>query len=501
MNLDAQILFKNALDCISQSNLEAAEALLNKALLANPNNDEILRLLSVVAALRLDHSKAIELIDQAILVAPDNGIAHSNRGNVLQALGRYEDAISSFDQAISLLPDYAEAYNNKGNALQDLKRFDEALAWYDKAIAIEPNYVEAYCNKGNALEWLRRHNEAMENFDKATSINPQYTDAYWQKAMNQLAGGNFELGWRNYEARWVKSNPVIFQYSDIARLENTENLNGKKVLVWAEQGLGDTLQFCRYVKLLWVKGAQVTLIVPQALIRVLDSLQEFCRVIPMGQNLDERFEFQTPLMSLPLLFSTNIDSIPAEVPYLFPPRVISKSIQDLVKPSSNLKVGIVWSGGFRAIHSDGHADFHRRNVELEQIADLKEIQGIDFYSLQKGDPAESELIAKKNELWPSLINCAHLIHDFSDTAALIESMDLIISVDTSTAHLAGALGKSVWILNRYDSCWRWLLGQEQSPWYPTAKIYQQKNIANWAEVIERVKADLSDLAQKYSKTR
>lgn len=500
MNLDAQILFKNALDCISKSNLEAAEELLNKALLTNPRNDDILRLMSVVAALKLDHSRALELIERAILAAPKNGIAYSNKGNILQALGRYEEAISSFDQAISLLPDYAEAYNNKGNVLQDLKRFDESLVWYDQAITIDPNYVEAYCNKGNALEWLRRHDEAMENFDKATSINPQYTDAYWQKAMNQLAGGNFELGWRNYEARWVKSNPVIFQYSNIPRLESTENLNGKKVLVWAEQGLGDTLQFCRYIKLLWNKGALVTFMAPKSLIEVFATLQNYCQVMPIGQNLEEEFEFQTPLMSLPLLFGTNINSIPSEVPYLFPPKSVSNSVQGLLKPSANLKVGIVWSGGFRAIHSDGHADFHRRNVELEQIADLKEIQGVDFYSLQKGDPAESELLLKKDHLWPEMIDCGPMINDFADTATIIDFLDLLISVDTSTAHLAGALAKPVWILNRYDSCWRWLRAKEDSPWYPTAKIYHQKQPGNWGEVITTVKADLSELAKKYVKT-
>lgn len=500
MNLAVQILLKNALDYIAKEKLDEAEGLLKKALTLAPKNHELLRLMSVIAALKSQFSKALDLINQVIAIAPTDEVAHSNKGNILRALGRYEEALVSLNESIRLLPSYAEAYNNKANVLQDLCRFEEALVWYDKAITFDPHDVKVYCNKGNALEWLGRHEEAMDNFDKATSINPQHVDAYWQKAMNQLASGRFELGWQNYEARWFKSNPVVSpQYQEMPRLISVDNLEGKRVLVWSEQGLGDTIQFCRYIKLLWRRGAIITFIVPQSLVEIFQSLRKFCVIVSGEQGCDDSFEFQTPLMSLPLLFKTTISSIPSDVPYLFAPKVADAPLSNLIGRSSNLRVGLVWSGGYRAIHTSGYADFQRRNIPLEQIAILKDLKNIDFYSLQKGDPAESELVAKKDTLWPDMANCAYLIKDFTDTAALIESMDLIISVDTSTAHLAGALGKPVWILNRYDSCWRWLRGREDSPWYPTVKIYQQKNVGNWVEVLERVRVDLANLAQRHIK--
>jgi len=499
MDLDVQILLKNALDCISKDRLKEAEDLLKKALGISINDPDILRLASVVAALGRDYVTALEFIDQAIFYAPLNGVAHSNRGNILKELHRYEEALCSYEKAIELMPDYAEAYNNKGNVLQDTHRYEEALIWYDQAIAINPNYFEAYCNKGNALEWLRRHDEAMVNFDKATAINPQHIDAYWQKAMNQLVSGNYELGLQNYEARWSKSNPVVFRHMDIPRLESLKDIGDKEVLVWAEQGLGDVIQFCRYIKPLALAGAKVTFDIPPQLEKVLEPLRKFCRLQSSLNPSEKSFDFQSPLMSLPLVFGTTVDTIPNEIPYLISDNDKKKKLQGIIQSSPNLKVGIVWSGGYRLIHSNGYADFQRRNIDLEQIAALKEVEGVDFYSLQKGDPAESELLMRKDEVWPELINLGSYLNDFSDTAALIDDLDLIISVDTSTAHLAGALGKPVWMLNRFDSCWRWLRGRKDSPWYPDMVIHQQDKPGDGGHVIEIVNEDLSSLSRLHAK--
>jgi len=490
MNQGDLTLLQHALQCINENELVKAKELLSDALKSSPDNSDIFRFLSVIAALEADYLHALELINQALSLAPENGVSHSNKGNILKELGRYEEALCSYDVAIRLAPSYAEAFNNKGNLLQDLHHYEDSLIWYDKAIALNPKYVEAYCNKGNALEWLRRSQEAMTNFDKATAIDPQHIDAYWQKAMNQLANGDYELGLQNYEARWSKSNPVVFQFPHIPRLETIENIAGKKVLVWAEQGLGDTIQFCRYVRFLSLKGAEVTFFVPNQLLAIFDQLRQFCTLKSNVESIELEFDLQTPLMSLPMIFGTTIDSIPSEIPYLVSDDAKKKILSTALKPSPALKVGVVWSGGARLMHSEGYPDFQRRNIGLEQISDLKEIKGIDFYSLQKGDPAESELRLRKAEIWPDIIDCASLLKDFSDTAALIDSLDLIISVDTSTAHLAGAMGKPIWILNRYDSCWRWLRGRTDSPWYPTATIYQQSQPGNWSDVIEAVKADL-----------
>ncbi|APC05153.1 hypothetical protein AOC10_00710 [Polynucleobacter asymbioticus] len=501
MSSKDQFLIQNALECIQKMELDKAEALLNEALLLTPAHPDILRFLSVVAAHKSDYQTALSFIDKSIALAPFNGIAHSNRGNILKALGRLDEALDSHDEAIKLLPEYAEAYNNKANVLQDLHRYEESLLCYDKAIALEPTYIDAYCNKGNALEWLRRHEEAMENFNKATALDPCRFDAYWQKAVSQLAVGNYELGWQNYEARWSKSNPVIFQYADISRLVSLQNLAGKKILVWSEQGLGDTIQFSRYIKDLTSKRASVTFLVPDQLLAVLSPFKEFCSLRSQSLEINEPFDFQTPLMSLPLLFGTSVKSIPCNTPYLKSDESKRKNFQELFAESSNLKVGIVWSGGFRLIHTDGYADFQRRNIGLNQISVLKDIPGVDFYSLQKGDPAESELLIRKNELWPGIINLGPYLNDFSDTAALIDHLDLIISVDTSTAHLAGALGKPVWMLNRFDSCWRWLRGRKDSPWYPTMTIYQQDVPGEWSHAIDMVKADLLALSHLHTKNK
>ena len=231
LSLEAQVLVKNALQCVRVKDLDQAHTLLGKALICSPNHPDILRIKSIVTALQFDHAGALRLIDEVIALVPDDGVAHSNRGNILKELHRHEEALDSFNKAIELLPAYAEAYSNKGNVLQELQRYEEALDWYDRALALQPEYAEAYSNKGNALEWLRRHDEAMENYDRAIAINPQYVDSYWHKALSQLADGNYEFGWQNYEARWFKGNPVQFQYAQIPRLESLQNINGKSILV------------------------------------------------------------------------------------------------------------------------------------------------------------------------------------------------------------------------------------------------------------------------------
>ena len=497
MDIGTQILLKNALLYIQENNLEKASELLAKADRACPNSPDVLRCLSIVAAMKFDYGEALDLIDQVIVLTPNYGIAHSNRGNVLKELRRYEEALDSLNIAIKLLPSYAEAYNNKANVLQGLHRYEESLFWYDWAIKLQPSYAEAYSNKGNALDRLCRHSEAIDNYDKAIAINPRFIDAYWHKAICQLAGGNYELGWQNYEARWSKSYPITFQYGNIPRLENLENLSGKKILIWSEQGLGDTLQFCRYIKFLADLGCDITFVIQNSLMEVLYSLGKFCTLVNEIDSSKNIFDYQSPLLSLPLVFQTNIKTIPKNIPYIAFNGIKKQQFQSKLIKNKSLKVGLVWNGGFRVDHPELWETNNRRNISFEMIAKLKDVVGVDFYSLQKGNPAETEFIEKQDKLWPSIINCAKWLNDFSDTAALIENLDLVISVDTSTAHLAGALGKKVWILNRYDSCWRWLRGSSSSPWYPSAKVYNQNKFGDWDDVIERVKYDLNGLTLRY----
>ncbi|MBU3564663.1 tetratricopeptide repeat protein [Polynucleobacter sp. MWH-HuK1] len=496
MNFEAQLLLNNAMHHLQLKEFDKAQTLLDKALICSPKDPEILRIMSVNLALQFKFQDALMLIDQAIALDPKNGVAYSNRGNILKELARHEEALDSMEAAIKLAPAYVEAYSNKGNILQELYRYEDALEWYDKAISLNPKYAEAYSNKGNALALLGHPHEAIQCFDQATAINPNYVDAYWHKALTQLNYGEYQNGWQNYEARWFKSIPLQFQYANKPRLENLENIAGKKVFIWSEQGLGDTLQFCRYIQPLFELGAQITFGVPAALVNVLGALKKFCKLVVINKGGKDEFDFHSPLLSLPLLFNTDLDSIPNQIPYLELNEARKHLFEKEIGNKQNLRVGLIWNGGFRVDHPELWAVNKRRNIELDQIAALKDVPDIDFYSLQKGEPAESELIARKHHIWPDLINCVYSLNDFEDTAALMGCLDLIISVDTSSAHLAGALGRPVWILNRYDSCWRWLSGKEHSPWYPTAKIFHQKQPGNWDEVIERVRRELNSLAHR-----
>jgi len=497
MNLEIQILFQNAIEHIKRKELGRAKELLSKANVLSPNNPDVLRYLSVVSALKFDYEEALLLINQVIDIAPNYGIAYSNKGNLLKELGRYSEAFDCFDKAIDLAPDYPEVYNNKANTLQDLYRCAEAVPLYDKAISLLPGYAEALSNRGNALEQLGRHDEALESYQLAINANPQYADAYWNMALSLLNNGDFERGWQNYEARWFTNNFQPQRHQNYPRIETLEDVKGKKILIWTEQGYGDTIQFCRYIRLLSERGAIVTLEIPQALIRLLSPLGDYCTLVTSVNPELQRFDFQSPLLSLPLLFKTTLQAIPREIPYLKSESLKRLTFANQIQNNNKIKVGVVWNGGFREDCPWLWLANKRRNVKLEQIAQLQDVPNIDFYSLQKGSPAESDLTIKKDLLWPNINLLNNQLEDFSDTAALIDILDLVISVDTSVAHLAGALGKPVWIINRYDSCWRWLRGHKESPWYPSARIYQQIKPGEWQDVINQVKEDLLSLAKSH----
>lgn len=497
MNLEIQILLQNVSEYIKRNELDLAKELLIKGNSLSPNNPDILRYLSIVSSLKFEYKEALNLIDQVINLVPNYSVAYLNRGNILKELGSYAEALISFDKAIQLSSEFYEAYNNKANTLQDLYLYEEAIALYDHAINLFPKYSEAFLNKANALERLGRHSEALDNYQLAIQSNPQNTDAYWNMALSLLNNGDFERGWQNYEARWFTNNFQPQRYQNYPRIETLEDVKGKKILIWTEQGYGDTIQFCRYIKLLSERGAIVTLEIPQALIRLLSPLGDYCTLVTSVNPELQRFDFQSPLLSLPLLFKTTLQAIPREIPYLKSESLKRLTFANQIQNNNKIRVGVVWNGGFREDCPWLWLASKRRNVELEQIAQLQDVPNIDFYSLQKGSPAESDLSIKKDLLWPNINLLNNQLEDFSDTAALIDILDLVISVDTSVAHLAGALGKPVWILNRYDSCWRWLRGHKESPWYPSARIYQQIKPGEWQDVINQVKEDLLSLAKSH----
>jgi tetratricopeptide (TPR) repeat protein len=436
------------------------------------------------------HEEAIASCDRAIALRPDYPEAHNNRGNALNALARHAAAVASYDKAIAFAPKYAEAYNNRGNALYHLGRAEDAAASYELAIAIRPDYAEAYNNRGNALTSLHRCEPALASYDQAIALKSDYADAFFNKSVLLLLMGRMAEGWSLYEWRKKKTNPIAAR--DTPLWLGDADIAGKTILLAEEQGLGDTIQFCRYAPLVAQRGARVILKVPPQLARLAAGLAGVAQVVETGHPLPA-FDFHCPLMSLPLAFRTELATIPAAIPYLKADPVQSKIWKDRLGAKTKLRVGLVWSGGIRP--NQPVSVNQRRNIPLARFAVLTN-PDVTFYSLQKGQPGESELAELRASEWngPEILDFTAAIGNFADTAAFIDNLDLVISVDTAAAHLAGALGKPVWILNRFDTEWRWLLERTDSPWYPTARLFRQEKPGDWDSVLRHVKAELDRLA-------
>jgi len=298
------------------------------------------------------------------------------------------------------------------------------------------------------------------------------------------------------EWRWQDSDGVGRNRRDFAQplWHGRESLAGRTIVLHAEQGLGDTLQFCRYASLVADLGARVILEAPAVLVSLLASLSGVAQIVARGDPLPAA-DFHCPLLTLPLAFNTTLENIPADVPYLRADPARIRHWRERLGERRQLRVGLAWSGGFRPNQPDLWSVNRRRNVPLAELAPLRHAQ-IEFVSLQKGEPAASELrdLLARNWRGPRLVDFTDELEDFADTAALVENLDLVISVDTSVAHLAGALGKSVWVMNRFDSCWRWLIDRSDSPWYPTLRLYRQANPGDWRAVVRNVASDLGQLA-------
>ena len=463
----------------------------NQALAINPSNADIWNNRGTVLTDLKRYDDAVSDFNKAIGLQPNYLLAFYNKGKSLATLQRHDEAFAAFDKALLLKPDLVEAWLGRGKAFQDLQRYEEAFAAYDKAIAIKPDCAEAYCNRGIAFQELGQFDAAITNYDKAIAIKSDYAEAYAQKSLVLLLQADFDRGWHLYERRWETSGLQFSKRNFVKPLWlGKESLADKTILLYSEQGLGDTIQFCRYAKLVADLGARVILEVPKPLINLLGNLSGVTKLAEVGSPLPP-FDYQCPLMSLPLAFKTTLSNIPANIPYLKADEKKSLFWREKLGEKNKPRVGLVWSGGFIPNLPEVWAVKKRRNIPLAKIAGLKN-PDIEFYSLQKGQPAKSELANLIRDNWggPKIFDFTNLLNDFSDTAALIENLDLVISVDTSTAHLAGALGKPVSILNRFDTCWRWLLERTDSPWYPTAKLYRQEKAGNWDGVVQRVKADL-----------
>jgi len=460
----------------------------DKALSLNPNYAEAWTNKGVALSELKRYEEASAHHDKALSLNPNYAEAWTNKGNALHKLKRDEEALSHHDKALSLNPNYAEAWTNKGVALSELKRYEEASAHYDKALSLNPDHAIGWYNKGVALSELKRYEEANVHYDKAINLVPEYVDANWNKALLKLLLGDYLEAWKLHEWRWKTEFLKLSArtYSKPLWL-GAESLANKTILIFAEQGLGDTIQFCRYIKLVSDLGANIIFEVQEPLMQLFSKMECIDQLIPLGAVPPE-FDFYCPLLSLPLALKTTIDTIPNEVPYIKPDPGKVTYWKAMLGKKKNLRVGLVWSGGFRPDQPEVWGVNERRNIPLSILAKI-DLPGIDFYSLQKGGDAEAQLtlLNESSLSHINIINYTQELKDYSDTAALIDNLDLIISVDTSVAHMAGALGKPVWILNRYDTDWRWLINRSDSPWYQTARIFNQPSYGDWDSVVENVR--------------
>jgi len=459
---------------------EEARVSYQRALSLNPDFFEALNNLGNLFCTggRLDEARAC--YERAIALQPNLAEAHNNLGVVFRDLGRFDEAQACYARALTLKPDYADAHNNLGIVFRDQGKLDESAACHERALALKPDNSEAYNNLGNTRRSQRRLEESLRSYEQALVLNPDNIEPKWNRSLVELLAGDFAAGWLDYEIRTRrKKNATRIFPQPIWR---GESLNGARILLHAEQGLGDTLQFLRYLPMVQAAGGTVILDVPKSLLRMAEELPGIETLVATGDSLPP-FEWHCPLMSLPLAFGTSIDSIPAPVPYLTVPADAQKNAERLDWPTKGLRVGLVWSG------NPLFPEDWIRSIPLRSFAPMLGIESAHFFSLQMG-PAASQL----DEVDARMIDLRAAIGDMADTAALIAKLDVVITVDTAVAHLAGALEKTTWTLLPFAPDWRWLMEREDSPWYPTMRLFRQPRFGDWPSVLERVRGELAALA-------
>jgi tetratricopeptide (TPR) repeat protein len=429
-------------------------------------------------------TEALAAFDRALACDADYGHAWVARGDTLSELAQYQDSFDSYTRALAIQPDLAEALINRAAVARRLNRYTESVADAERAATLRPNVPEAHCARGVALASLGRHSEALQCYQEAETLRPQYPEALWNRALALLLQGRLREGWPLYESRWrVKNLRLDNRFAPSARWTGQQSVEGKTLLLHAEQGYGDTLQFCRYASLAAERGARVILEAPASLISLLRTLRSVSTVIARGSE-EIPFDLQCPLLSLPLAFDTDLATIPATTPYLTADDALRASWRERLGLRSHPRVGIAWNG------KPTHTNDARRSIRLKELAPLFQLP-IYFVALQKEfRQCDEEFL---NGV-PQLHTVGQHLTEFGHTAALIAELDLVICVDTAVAHVAGALGKPVWILLPFVADWRWLLERSDSPWYPTATLFRQSHLDDWTDVIAAVATRLHDMS-------
>jgi ADP-heptose:LPS heptosyltransferase len=420
----------------------------------------------------------------AIALNPGFPQAHYNLGNALKITGQTDEAIVSYREAISLNPNYANAYTNLGVSLVKVGLLDEAIVGHQKAISINPNFVEAWRNLGNVLREAGQLNEAESAFKKALALVPDDPDTLFSWSLLDLQRGDFEEGWQKYEARFqAKKFAGDYPEMPVPRWQG-QSLDGKNLFVWAEQGLGDAIQFVRYLEKIKQENVQIWLCCSPALHRLFQPATYIDKFVASDEVTAA--DYHIPLMSLPVVYKTTLESIPQHVPYVFPVGEIVEQWRERLQGDNGFRIGLSWAG-----NPDNDYDVFR-SAHLKEFFALMSMPGVSIYSLQKGPGSEQ---VKELAEGMKIIDTTPDQTDLMATAGLIANLDLVISVDTAIVHLVGAMGRPVWMCLSANPDWRWLLERDDSPWYPTMRLYRQEQHEEWESVINDIETDLHKMIQ------
>jgi tetratricopeptide (TPR) repeat protein len=540
--------FADAMRLHQAGQFEEARVSYQRVLSIQPDHSVALHHLGVIALQAGNSEEAVKYIGMAVKVQPTYAFAHNNLGNALKNTGRIEDAKPAYTTAISQKADYAEAYynraivwdeignseaaqvdykkaidlkaeyldakiglgallnkvgeheeslayfeqvltidaknmaalNNRGNVLEELGRLDDALESYDLALKISPTNADILVNKGNVLKDLRRIDEAFELYNKAVDVAPQSAKAHYNRGLSCLMTGDLEKGWDDYQWRWQNTALSMQRPVTDKPVWDGTDLNGKTILLYPEQGKGDEVQFARYIPLVAERGGRVVLWASRPMLRLLSGVSGAAIVCDTLEGAGS-YDCHASLMDLPGIFRTSLETIPNETPYLNLENDLLDIWSGRLGPKENLRVGLVWAG------NPAHKNDRNRSIDLELFQPLSEIKELSLFSLQVGQSEKAAIV-----LGSSVRELEKEIKDFADTAAAISALDLVISVDTAVAHVAGALGKPVWTLLPFIPDWRWLLDRDDSPWYPSMRLFRQDRPGDWSGVITNVVTELSN---------
>jgi len=471
---------------------QTARRLLEQAIQNNPWIPGLHNALGVVLSGCGDHERAIEAFGEAMRLAPTYAEAHYNRANTLARLGRFEDAVRCYLLVRELAPVDSSVAFNTGVALQKLNRHEESVEHLDSALRLGHDPFHTNRALAASLQMTRHYGRAIACFQSALAVAPDDPSTHTDLGMVLLQTGDFRSGWRHYGYRIDGDSSWRQHYAEVPRWDGTPYA-GKTLLMLCEQGLGDSLQFIRYLPMAKSRGGRVILAVHRPLYGLFNDLPGADEVVCMGPDCREPvgFDMCCPILDLPGIFDTTLETIPADVPYILTDAgKMAYWRTRLAGP--DFAVGIVWGGSLWGQPGDG------RSCDLRHFTRLGRVPGVRLFALQKG-PGAREI-----ERWPGSEPPANLgdeFEDFSDTAAAIANLDLVVSIDTSVLHLAGAMGRPVWGLLPYEGDWRWLIDRQDSPWYPTMRLFRQSRLGDWANVLEHVAGELAHYAAAFARDR